>query len=79
MGNGADNELDVQIVVDGDHITVTLPGTTFCVVYRKASDGPSLVASDIRDDHNSPISRWTFRARAWAAAKEKGQELGWIV
>jgi hypothetical protein len=32
-----------------------------------------------RDDKNSPISKWTFRARAWTAANEKARELGWIV
>ena len=72
------NDLDVQVAVKDGAIIVTLPGTSFCVVYRKGAD-PWLLASDIRDDPNSPISKYTFRARAWTAANDKARELGWIV
>jgi hypothetical protein len=69
------NDLDVQVAVDDGAIIVTLPGTSFGVVYRKG-DEPWLLASGIRDDPNSPISRYTFRARAWTAANDKARELG---
>ena len=73
-----ENELDVHLAVEDNAIIVTLPGTSFCVAYRKGAE-PWLLASDIRDDPNSPISRFTFRARAWTAANDKTRELGWIV
>ena len=78
MTDRLENDLDVQVAVKDGAIIVTLPGTSFCVVYRKGAD-PWLLASDIRDDPNSPISKYTFRARAWVAANDKARELGWIV
>ena len=63
-----------------DDAIVTMPGTNYSVTYRKVQSSPWLLASDLRDDPNSPISRHTFlRARAWIAANEKARELGWIV
>jgi hypothetical protein len=73
-----DNDLDVQVSVANDAIVVTMPGTSYSVTYRKR-DEPWLLASDIRDDKNSPISKFTFRARAWTAANDKARELGWII
>jgi hypothetical protein len=78
MTDRLENDLDVQVAVEDGAIIVTLPGTSFCVVYRKGAD-PWLLVSDIRDDPNSPISKYTFRARAWVAANDKARELGWIV
>ena len=78
MTDRLENDLDVQVAVEDGAIIVTLPGTSFCVVYRKGAD-PWLLVSDIRDDPNSPISKYTFRARAWTAANDKARELGWIV
>ena len=49
------------------------------VTYRKLHDSPLLVASGMRDDPDSPINKFTFRARAWIAANDKARELGWIV
>jgi len=68
----------MQVSVVDDAIVVTMPGPAYAVTYRKR-DEPWLLASDIRDDKNSPISRWTFRAQAWTAANEKARELRWIV
>jgi hypothetical protein len=78
MAQQCDNDLDVQVSVVNDAIIVTMPGTSYSVTYRKRGD-PWLHASKIRDDKDSPISKWTFRARAWAAANEKARELEWIV
>ena len=75
---GAKSGLDVQVSVLDDTIVVTMPGTSYSVTYHKRND-PWLFASNIRDDHNSPISKWTFRTRAWTAANDKARELGWIV
>ena len=82
MHNGgpeSGNDLRVLVVLDGDTIVVTMPGTSYSVTYRKLHDSPLLVASDIRDDPDSPISKYTFRAQAWIAANDKARELGWIV
>jgi len=73
-----DNGSDLHVSVVNDAIVLTMPGTSYSVTYRKR-DEPWLFASDIRDDKNSPISRWTFRAQAWTAANDKVRELGWIV
>ena len=70
--------LDVQVAVEDGAIIVTLPGTSFRVVYRKGAD-PWLDASGIHDDPSLPITKFTFHARAWAAANDKARELGWIV
>ena len=73
-----DNDLDVQVSVVNDAIVVTMPGTSYTVTYHKRSE-PWLHASNVRDDKDSPISKFTFRAQAWSAANEKARELGWIV
>ena len=78
MTDRLENDLDVQVAVEDGAIIVTLPGTSFGVAYRKEAE-PWLLASDIRDDPNSPISKFAFSARAWVAANDKARELGWIV
>ena len=66
----AKSDLDVRVSVVDDTIIVTMPGTSYSVTYHKRND-PWLFASNIRDDHNSPISKWTFRARAWTERTTK--------
>ena len=73
------NDLRVLVVLEADTIVVTMPGTSYSISYRKLHDTPWLVTADIRDDPDSPISKHTFRARAWVAANDKARELGWIV
>jgi hypothetical protein len=73
------NDFELQVAVRGGAIIVTLPGTQFYARYRKSDVPPWLVATDIRDDPNAPISRFAFHARAWSAANEKAKKLGWIV
>ena len=48
-GKEDDDHLDVQVAVKDGAIIVTLPETSFGVVYRKEAE-PWLLASDIRDD-----------------------------
>src|SRR4029079_9871911 len=38
MGKEDDNGFDVRVAVEDGAIVVTLPGTSFCVVYRKGAD-----------------------------------------
>jgi hypothetical protein len=40
----------LRVEADDDSIIVTLPGTTFRVIYRKPSQYPGLVAFDLRGD-----------------------------
>ena len=79
MESNSGPDLRVLVVLDGDTIVVTMPGTSYSVTYRKLHDSPLLVASGMRDDPDSPINKFTFRARAWIAANDKERELGWIV
>jgi hypothetical protein len=69
----------LRVEVEDGGIIVTLPGTTFRVIYRKPSQYPGLVAFDIRDDKGAGISQTNFLARAWRVANDKARELGWIV
>jgi len=69
----------VLVVLEGEAIVVTIPGTRYSVTYRKLRNSPWLIASDIRDDSDSAISKFAFRARAWTAANDKARELGCIV
>ena len=71
--------LRLRIEVEDDGIVVSLPGTTFRVIYRKTSDGPGLVAFALRGDKSAGISQTSFLARARRVAKSKARELGWIV
>ena len=74
-----DTDLRLLVVLEADTIVVTMPGTSYTVSYRKLHDTPWLVASDVRDDPDSVISKFTFRAQAWVAANDKARDLGWIV
>jgi hypothetical protein len=75
-----DND-DLHVAVQGDGILVTMPGTSFRVVYRKPNLGPQLVArlDYFQDQQKGPITRAEFIARARRAANDKARELGWIV
>jgi hypothetical protein len=69
----------LRIEVEGDGIIVTLPGTSFRVIYRKPSQYPGLIAFDLRGDKSVGISQTNFLARACRVANDKARELGWIV
>jgi hypothetical protein len=58
--------------VEGDKITVTLPGLQ--AVYYKPANRPQLVLKRRNETDNHELL-----ARAWQAANEKARELGWIV
>jgi hypothetical protein len=68
----------LHVEVDDDGIIVTLPGTTFRVIYRKPSQYPGLVAVDLQGDKGAGISQLNFLARAWRVANDKARD-GWIV
>jgi hypothetical protein len=58
---------------------VTLPGTSFRVIYSKPKKSPGLVAFGVRGDKDAGMSQIDFLARAWRVANDKARELGWIV
>jgi hypothetical protein len=72
--------VQLKAEVEGEHIIVTMPGTSFRVVYQKHSDGLGLMQSlGMSRDSTAPISLAEFEALAWKAANEKARELGWQV
>lgn len=70
-----------KVEVVHDSIVVTLPGTSFRVVYRKPKTEPGLVATEIVHDPRarSLAQQTEFLANAWQMANEKARQLGWIV
>jgi hypothetical protein len=69
----------LRIEVESDVITVTLPGTTFRVIYSKPKKSPGLVAFGVHGDTDAGLSQVDFLARAWRVANDKARDLGWIV
>jgi len=67
-------------VLDGE-ILVTMPGTSFSIVYERTKDN-LLIASyfsgrKVQDEENK-VSFPRFLSLAWTAANEKAREIGWI-
>lgn len=69
-----------KVEVDvGYAIAVSLPGTSYRVLFRLLSDEPRLVQSkELSVDRAAPMSHRDFEAMAWEAATQKARELGWI-
>ena len=70
--------LRLRIEVEDDVLMVTLPGTTFRVIYSKPRKSPGLVAFGVHGDKDAGLSQVDFLARAWRVANDKARELGWI-
>jgi hypothetical protein len=72
----------ITVEVLDDEILVTMPGTSFSIVYEKTKDN-QLIASFFsgrnNQDEKPKVSFPRFLALAWTAANEKAKELGWIV
>jgi hypothetical protein len=71
---------DLHIDVKGDELVVTMPGSTFRVVYRKPNRGAQLVSklNYFQDEQKGLITRAEFIALALRLANDKARELGWI-
>jgi hypothetical protein len=67
-------EYDLAVEVQGDDLTVTLPGSGFRAVYYKPAGQQQLILRQRTeiDDHELLLP-------AWEAANDKACELGWIV
>jgi len=70
--------LRLRVEVEDDRLMVTLPNTTFHVIYRKTNDTPGLVQIAVQSDRSAGISQADFLARARRVANDKARELGWM-
>lgn len=72
----------ITVEVLDDEILVTMPGTSFSIVYEKTKNN-QLIASSFSgrkvQDERSTVSFPHFLSLAWTAANEKAKEIGWIV
>ena len=72
-------KLSVRVL--GPDIIVTMPGTSFRVMYTKTEDNKLIAngfASNRLENEKRQISFPHFLALAWTAANEKAKEIGWI-
>lgn len=68
-----------HVEVQGDVITVTLPGTNYQALFHRSKDEPRLIqANQLAVDKAAPMSHQDFEAMAWEAAHDKARELGWL-
>ena len=68
------------VQVDGDDLTVFLPGTDYIATFYRATPGELLAKSHAGHEvGDAPMTRAEFHGRAWQAANAKARELGWIV
>ena len=69
----------VSVQVFGPDIVVTLPGTSFRVLYTKTEDN-KLIANGFEvnrlENEKRQVSFPQFLALAWTAANEKAKEIG---
>jgi hypothetical protein len=72
---------NIFVEVSGPEIIVTMPGTSFSVVYEKTDDN-QLIANSFSarkvQDEKRKVSFPRFLALAWTAANAKAKEIGWI-
>jgi hypothetical protein len=72
---------DLHVEVRADEIIVTLPHTSYRVVYHKQNGEPGLIAKSRsgRWEQGVTMTIVEFHARAWKAASDKARKLEWIV
>ena len=71
---------NLRLDVIDDEILVSLPGTSYSVIYFKREGSPQLSARHIpmTEDSRTPLKLSDFLSRAWTKANDKARELGWI-
>jgi hypothetical protein len=71
----------ISVEVFDEEILVTMPGTSFSIVYEKTKHN-QLIASYFSgrkmQDERCGVSFPQFLSRAWKAANDKARLLGWI-
>ena len=66
----------MSVRVLGPDIIVTMPGTSFRVMYTKTEDN-KLIANGFASNEKRQISFPNFLSLALTAANEKAKEIGW--
>jgi hypothetical protein len=70
----------LHVEVQGGDIVVTLPGTSYRVVYCKPAGSPLPTKEfPVKNDRRASMKVATFLALARKLANAKGRGLGWIV
>ena len=73
-----DNDFRVQM--QGDHIVVTLVGTSFCVEYPKPKKGKALLPSGLSKPADATSAQVAgFLTVAQTLANEGAKKLGWML
>ena len=69
------------VEVQNDHIVVRVTATSYAMSYNRVTYAPWLLPSKgpSQDDHRAPMDRLEFIRSAWHLAKDKAQQLDWIV
>jgi hypothetical protein len=72
---------DFRVVVRGEEIIVTMPGSIYSVTYYKPDGSAHLLAKHItdEDDLRFRMTAGEFLETAWRLANDKARKLGWIV
>jgi hypothetical protein len=70
--------VDFDIEIQGDHLIVTIPGTSFSAIYRREVSGMDRIGVT-GSDLSAPISVRDFITCADELAAEKARQLGWTV
>ena len=72
---------DILLAVVDDEILVSLPGTTYSVIYYKPANSSQLLAKNLphKDDRRTELKQAEFLAKAWRLANNKARDLGWIL
>ena len=69
------------VEVQNDHIVVRVTATSYIMSYNRVTHAPWLLPNKApsQDDHRAPMGRLEFIRNARHLAKDKAQQLGWIV
>lgn len=76
----ANDKLYVEVL--DDEIIMTLPGTSYAVMYYRATAFPQRLLTKSHsggEDHDVLMTQAEFHGRAWRLANQKARELGLIV
>jgi hypothetical protein len=70
----------VSVRVEGNVLVVTMPGTTFSIIYEKTDENQLVARSFWKGlDNTRKVPFPKFLSLAWTAANAKARELGWIM
>jgi len=67
---------DLSVEVNRNDIVISKPSSHFSVIYRR--EGRTLVADDVMRKTDPSAEELILLVRAWKAAFDKAQSLGWL-